>query len=93
MSVKLRLKRHNDGWTKSTKNGIPWELKYVQNFDSKREALKRERFIKNQKNRSFTVRLINSVENEISWESIPRLQEVRFLAQAFFMSIITQNYC
>jgi len=27
VGVELRLKRHNDGWTKSTKNGIPWETK------------------------------------------------------------------
>ena len=62
----LRLQRHNDGWTRSTKSGAPWILKYLKNFDSKSEALKWERFIKKQKSRVFIEKLINSDENEYS---------------------------
>ena len=49
IGAKLRLKRNNDGWTQSTKSGIPWALRYVRSFESKTEALKWERFIKRQK--------------------------------------------
>ena len=67
VGVELRLKRHNEGWTKSTKSGIPWELKYAKGFGSKSEALKWEKFIKKQKSRLFIQTLISSDENENSW--------------------------
>ena len=64
VGIDLRLERHNQGWTKSTKSGIPWILKYIKSFETKIEALKWERFIKKQKNRVFIEKLINSEENE-----------------------------
>jgi len=30
-NLKLRLERHNDGWSRSTKAGIPWKLVYKEN--------------------------------------------------------------
>jgi len=66
VGVELRLKRHNEGWTKSTKKGIPWKLKFVCTYSTKCEALSRERFIKNQKSRGFIEMLIESEENEFS---------------------------
>ncbi len=71
VGVELRLKRHNEGWTKSIRAGIPWALKYVKSFESKSEALSKERFIKKQKSRKFIEGLISSEENELSWLSIP----------------------
>ena len=56
--VDLRLERHNLGWSKSTKAGIPWSLVYTESFDSKSEALQRERFIKKQKSRKYIEALI-----------------------------------
>ena len=38
-NVELRLDRHNDGWTKSTKYGIPWKLVYKEPFSTKGEAI------------------------------------------------------
>ncbi len=65
VGVELRLTRHNEGWTTSTKSGIPWKVEYVMSFDSKTDALKFERFIKKQKSRGFIEKLIISKENEM----------------------------
>ena len=54
----LRLNTHNAGKVKSTKHYIPWELVYFESFDSRGEALKRERFLKHQKNKSFYRKLV-----------------------------------
>lgn len=40
VGVEKRLERHNEGWTRSTKSGAPWALKYYLSFESKTEALK-----------------------------------------------------
>jgi len=37
-----RLKKHNSGYELSTKSGIPWELKYMEEFETRGEAIKRE---------------------------------------------------
>ena len=44
--VKKRVREHNDGLSKYTKVGIPWELVYFENFYCKLCAEKRERFLK-----------------------------------------------
>ncbi len=49
----LRLKRHNSGWSKSTKSGIPWKLVYYEEFATKSNAMKREYEIKHKKSRKF----------------------------------------
>jgi putative endonuclease len=67
LSPELRLERHNEGWTRSTKSGIPWKLVFIKSFGSKSEALKFERFLKKQKNREFIERLLDSDQNELSW--------------------------
>jgi putative endonuclease len=41
-----RLAAHNKGDTLSTKNKGPWKLVYVEQFDSKKEALVREKNLK-----------------------------------------------
>jgi len=45
----LRLQRHNDGWTKSTKGFMPWRLVYTEEYESKAEAMTREQQIKSWK--------------------------------------------
>jgi putative endonuclease len=64
VGVGKRLQRHNNGWKRSTKAGIPWELRYYKSFEEKSLAIKWEGFIKEQKSRSFIQRLIDSDENE-----------------------------
>ena len=41
-----RLIQHNDGETKSTRNGVPWKLVYIEELETKREALVREKNLK-----------------------------------------------
>ncbi len=40
-NLEIRLQRHNAGWSKSTKSGIPWKIVYSQEFNTKSEAIKR----------------------------------------------------
>ncbi|MGQ8337135.1 GIY-YIG nuclease family protein [Sunxiuqinia sp. A32] len=52
--VENRLNSHNDsrnsGWTKRYQ---PWELIYQENFESKGDAIKRERELKSSRGRAF----------------------------------------
>jgi len=41
-----RFKQHNSGKTRSTKNGIPWQLIYHASFETREEAITRERYFK-----------------------------------------------
>ena len=59
-----RLERHNEGWSRSTKHGIPWELKHTEPFESKSEAIKRENHIKRQKSRKYIEELIAKGNNK-----------------------------
>ncbi len=45
-NIKNRLKEHNSGITKSTKNFGPWKLIYCEIFLNKYDALERERYFK-----------------------------------------------
>ena len=54
----LRLERHNLGWSKSTKSGIPWKLVYLEKFELKSDAIKREREIKRWKSSEKIEKLI-----------------------------------
>jgi len=58
--VTIRLLRHNAGAVKSTKNCIPWEIKYYQVFETRTEALKREPALKRKKSRVHLEWLINN---------------------------------
>ena len=45
-NIETRLKKHNNGSTKSTKPYRPWKLVHFEKFNSKQEAYKREFFLK-----------------------------------------------
>ena len=45
-NVENRLRQHNEGITPSTRYREPFELIYKECYNSKREALKRERYLK-----------------------------------------------
>jgi putative endonuclease len=49
----VRLEQHNLGLTKSTKAKRPWEMVYKEEFEDQIDALKREKFLKAQRNKSF----------------------------------------
>ncbi|MEJ2536218.1 MAG: GIY-YIG nuclease family protein [Calditrichia bacterium] len=59
-NLSWRLERHNQGWGRFTKSGIPWELVYFEKYQTKQEALKREREIKSKKSRKYIENLILS---------------------------------
>ena len=58
--VEWRLERHNQGWGKYTKRGIPWRLVYSEEFETKSSALKRERDIKGRKSKNHIGSLIKN---------------------------------
>lgn len=60
-----RLKRHNQGRSKYTKSGIPWNLVYKESFETRSESMKREIKLKQSKSREHLVREINTERNEI----------------------------
>jgi putative endonuclease len=54
-----RIEDHNSGRARYTRHKIPWKLVYQEKFNTKTEALKRERFLKKQRNREFYFKLIS----------------------------------
>jgi len=56
--IESRVARHNSGSTTSTKSGIPWVLVYSEEFDSKTDAIKREKGIKKMKSRKYIEDLV-----------------------------------
>jgi len=53
-----RIREHNEGFARYTKNKRPWNLVYSEEFVTKKEAIIRERFLKKQKNREFYERFL-----------------------------------
>ena len=56
--IEWRLERHNLGWGRYTKRGIPWVVVYTEDYNTKSEALNREREIKGRKSRLYIESLI-----------------------------------
>lgn len=54
-----RIISHNGGMSKYTAKKRPWILVYTEEYESRTEAIKRERFLKKQRNRAFYNRLID----------------------------------
>ena len=52
-----RLKLHNTNKVKATKNSGPWEMFHIEQFQTEREAIKREKQIKSWKSREAIERL------------------------------------
>ena len=59
--IPWRLQRHNAGWGRYTKRGIPWTLQYTESFETKHEAIRREREIKQKKSRQYIEARIRGV--------------------------------
>jgi len=54
-----RIYEHNIGHSKFTRLGIPWELKYAEEFPTLQEAKQRELKIKKMKSRKYIEELIS----------------------------------
>ncbi len=52
-SVEKRLKEHNSGASKYTSGRKPWTLVHTEEFSSKTEALRREKFLKTGQGRKW----------------------------------------
>jgi putative endonuclease len=52
-NLEERLRNHNSGKTKSIKTFIPYSIVYYETFESRAEAIKRERFFKTGNGRRF----------------------------------------
>ena len=63
-NLKFRIVRHNEGMVQATKAYIPWEIKYYEEYKTRSQAMKREKFLKKQRNKDFYWRLINSQSAE-----------------------------
>lgn len=58
-NLERRLLSHNSGYSKSTKNGAPWELIYKEEYSNRHEAVRREIEIKKMKSKIYIENLIN----------------------------------
>ncbi len=65
-NVEDRLARHNRGASNYTKNKRPWVLKYTEEYKTKKEAFKREKYLKSLKNKKALEHLIE--HGKLSWE-------------------------
>jgi putative endonuclease len=62
-NIEIRLKQHNAGSSKSTKPYRPWKVVYTEKFKSKKEAYKREFYLKHPKGYQEKLKIINNLKN------------------------------
>ncbi|MEK7581999.1 MAG: GIY-YIG nuclease family protein [Patescibacteria group bacterium] len=48
-NIELRIKKHNNNEVISTKNRGPWKIIFRKEFTTRKESMKYEKFLKNQK--------------------------------------------
>lgn len=58
--LERRLEFHNQGLSKYTSRKLPWYIVYFEEYETRTEAIKRERFLKKQRNRVFYKSLIDN---------------------------------
>lgn len=63
--IEVRLKNHNAGISKFTSRGIPWILVYQEVFETRSQALAREREIKNKKSRKYIEFIIGPIAHSV----------------------------
>jgi len=51
--LEIRLKQHNSGMTESIKPYIPFKIVYFEEFTTREEAIKREKYFKSAAGREF----------------------------------------
>ena len=57
-NLEQRLEKHNAGYSRATRSGIPWELVWSIDCESKTRAIKLERWIKGMKSKAFIEKII-----------------------------------
>jgi putative endonuclease len=63
--LKLRLKDHNAGKVRSTKAFCPWQMVYWEEFDTREQALEREKYFKTGGGRRFLKSIKEKVLKEM----------------------------
>ena len=58
-NIERRVAEHNRKKGKFTDKGIPWKLVFFENFQTKKEAIDREKYIKRRKSKIFIAELIS----------------------------------
>jgi putative endonuclease len=64
-NVTQRLGQHSQGLTKSTKNRGPWMLVHSEEFATRAEAMRREKFLKSGQGRSEIRRILGPPPNSV----------------------------
>ncbi|MFZ0333555.1 MAG: GIY-YIG nuclease family protein [Candidatus Acidiferrales bacterium] len=59
-SVEERLAYHNANYSLALRNRGPWRLVYFEEYPTRSEAVRRERYIKSQKDRRFITHLVGA---------------------------------
>ena len=57
-NLERRIQQHNSGYSKYTKHGIPWKIVYVEEFNDRSSAMKREMEIKSKKSRTYIDKIV-----------------------------------
>jgi len=60
-NLEQRLERHNKGMVKSTRLFQPWDVAYHEQYRSRAEAMKREKWLKSGSGRDFIKKVFASV--------------------------------
>ena len=60
-NIEVRLEQHNSSRSKSTKKANDWILVYEEMFNSRSEAMNREKEIKSKKSRKYIEKLISLI--------------------------------
>ncbi len=63
-NLEVRLKEHNSGMTESIRKYIPFEISYYEQFKTREEAIKREKYFKTAAGRRF-------LKQKLSCSSMP----------------------
>ena len=58
--INARIKRHNNGYVKSTKPFRPWELVHRETYSNRATAMARENQLKSWKSKTKIVELVNN---------------------------------
>ncbi|OGL35004.1 hypothetical protein A3F38_02890 [Candidatus Saccharibacteria bacterium RIFCSPHIGHO2_12_FULL_48_21] len=63
--LQSRIARHSRGECRYTKTRLPLELIHNEQFPSRGEAMKRERYLKSLKNKTYLTKIIKADEGPI----------------------------
>ena len=58
-NLEERVKRHNSGRCVYTKKYLPWELEYFEEYSTREDAVRRERYLKSLKSRKTIDNIIS----------------------------------